>query len=56
MSQTECLVPANPQWQEFSAGKQPEFHKHRLEVWERCKAKREAEQQALPEDPIKITL
>jgi len=30
-TQSECLVPAVPQWKPLSSGK-PEFHAHRIQV------------------------
>ncbi|EKX50234.1 hypothetical protein GUITHDRAFT_93029 [Guillardia theta CCMP2712] len=55
-TQTECLVPAQPQWQDMPAGEKPSFQKYRLEMFEKIKAKREAEKGNLPNDPIKVTL
>uniref|UniRef100_A0A7S0E3V0 Probable threonine--tRNA ligase, cytoplasmic n=1 Tax=Hanusia phi TaxID=3032 RepID=A0A7S0E3V0_9CRYP len=55
-TQTECLVPAQPQWQDTPAGEKPSFQKYRLEMFEKIKARRDAERANMPNDPIKVTL
>jgi len=54
--QTECLVPANPQWIEHKQGQRAAFMQHRLDVFDRVKARNEAAKAGLPNDPIKVTL
>mmetsp|Transcript_35375 Transcript_35375/g.86138 ORF Transcript_35375/g.86138 Transcript_35375/m.86138 type:complete len:696 (-) Transcript_35375:25-2112(-) len=54
--QTECLVPAVPQWVEHKPGQRAAFMQHRLDVFDRVKAQNEAAKANLPNDPIKVTL
>ena len=54
--QSECLVPAVPNWTDLKPGSKPEFQSERLALFQKIKERNDAERAKQPKTPIKVTL